>query len=152
MPQTPAHMRKVTQCELTKPLLISGTFPKKHSVLTCMPTRRAPYACHVHTHTCFLVRRTCTYTLTFTRKFSNSDILAAKLSWGLSGIINCKLWKPVLPFSGSSFSLSVPQCETQWDVNTLPGEGVQFAIGDAKNVFTQCFLGGKQLFLAIIWI
>lgn len=33
----------------TKPLPISGTFPKKHIVLTCMPTHRAPYVCNVHT-------------------------------------------------------------------------------------------------------
>lgn len=38
-----------TRLQLTKLLPISGTFPKKHIVLTNMPTRRAPYACHIHT-------------------------------------------------------------------------------------------------------
>lgn len=79
--------------QLTKPLPISGTFLKKHILLTCMPTQRAPYVCHVHT---FFQSDAHAHTLTFTGKFSNLEILAGRLIWGLSRILKNKLSSPPL--------------------------------------------------------
>lgn len=52
MPQNPAHMKKVTladQTQVNKASSFLRDILKRHIVLTCVPTYRAPYACHVHT-------------------------------------------------------------------------------------------------------
>lgn len=98
-PQTPAHMKKVTltgSTPVNKGFSYLRDIPQKSKVLTCTPTQREPYVCHVRT---LSVRHTCAHTPWPLQQ--NSQTLKYwldSLFWGLSGNIKCKPSSLVLHF------------------------------------------------------